>query len=246
MNDFTMVWHNIKAKLYPNYLKKGEGYIARTDNNKTLTEEDICKVMKTRLELPIRYEDLLNCMRQYIEETLYQACDGYAVTNGYFTIYPHIGGTFAGVNEAHDHDKHKVAFSFSPRAKLRRLARSINVEIDGMADTNGYIDKFTDLDEDAANSIYVPGNQFVITGSKIRVEGSDPGIGVFLVPEGSPAGAVKITRIGINNPSMITGILPNTGSPLNKIEVRTQFTGATGKYLKAPRIITSSFVLEEV
>lgn len=221
-------------------------YIARTNNNRILTEEDICTIMKTRLEIPIRFEDLLNCIRQYNEETAYQICDGFAVTNGFYTVYPNIGGSFNGVNEAHDHDKHKVTFRFSPRARLRRLARSITVDILGVADTNGYIDTVTDYDEDAVNSIYVPGNQLAIHGSKIRVEGSDPGIGVFLVPVANPAGAVKITRIAINNPAMITGIFPSTGSQFNRIEVRTQYAGSGSIQLKVPRIITSSFVLEEV
>jgi hypothetical protein len=37
----------------------------------------------------------------------------------------------------------------------------------------------------------------------------------------------------------------STGHSLNRIEIRTQFTGSGGIFLKTPRIITSGFVLEE-
>jgi hypothetical protein len=241
-----MVLHRIQAWLYPNHFKNVEGqYIARTNNNRTLNDVDICTIMKTRLEIPIRFEDLLNCIRQYNEERAYQICDGFAVTNDYYVVYPNIGGSFDSVNDAHDPSRNKVGFHMSPRAKLRKLARNIMVDILGIADTNGYIDTFTDFEEDAVNTICVPGDQFAIHGSKIKVEGDDPGVGAYLVPVDNPSGAVKITRIAQNNPSMITGIAPQTGHQFNRIEIRTQYTNASGRYLKTPRIITSTFTLEE-
>jgi hypothetical protein len=39
------------------------------------------------------------------------------------------------------------------------------------------------------------------------------------VPVNDPAGAVKITRIGENNPTKITGIAPNTGHTQNRKDV---------------------------
>jgi glutamine synthetase type III len=43
MNEVTEVLHRIKAKLYPNYLGKGEGaYIARSKAEAPLSIEDIC------------------------------------------------------------------------------------------------------------------------------------------------------------------------------------------------------------
>ena len=247
MNDLSMILHQVDVKLYPHSFENVKGiYIARTDNERTLTVEDICAILKTRLDFAGKYDDLLNYVRQYLNEVAYQLCDGYAVTNGLYTVSPNIGGSFDSVLDPHDPVKNKVTFSFTPRAKLRRLARNIVVNVAGIADTNGYIAGFKDYDEDAVNSIYVPGNQFAIRGHKIKVEGSDPGIGVFLVPVNNPAAAVKITRIAENNPSKITGILPSTGSQHNRIEVRTQFSGVVGKPNKNLRTITGSFVLEEV
>jgi hypothetical protein len=188
---------------------------------------------------------LLNCIRQYNEERAYQICDGFAVTNDYYVVYPNIGGSFDSVHDAHDPGKNKVGFHLSPRARLRRLAQHITVDILGIADTNGYIDTFTDFEEDAVNTICVAGDQFAIHGSKIRAEGGDPGVGVFLVPVDDPTAAVRVTRIAQNNPSMITGIIPATGHQFNRIEVRTMYSGDVKRPLKALRTIASTFTLEE-
>ena len=74
----------------------------------------------------------------------------------------------------------------------------------------------------------------------------DKSCGVYFVPKDDPSKAVKVTRLAENNPTKITGIAPKTESAQNSIVIRTQFTGSGTTLLKTPRIITSSFVLEEV
>lgn len=246
INDLSMILHRIRVRLYPNYLQNVEGsYIARTDNERTLDIKDICTIMKTRAGFTGKYEDLLDYVRQYYDEVAYQLCDGYAVTNGYYTVHPNIGGSFNGVNEAHDHDKHPITFRFGARSKLRKLARDIAVDVEGIAESPGFIDTYTDLEENSVNGIFVPGNQFAIHGHRIKVEGDDPGVGVFFVPVDDPSKAKKMTRIAENHPSRVTGIAPQTEHQHNRIEIRTQYSGTAGKPLKTLRIITGAFVIEE-
>ena len=245
LNDLDMIFHQIRVKLYPNYLKNVEGtYIARTDNDKTLSIEDICTIMKTRSGFSGKYEDLLDHIRQYYDEVAYQLCDGYAVSNGYYSIHPNIGGTFDSVNEAHNHEKHPIGFRFGTRAKLSNLVKNIVVDVAGFGDGSGYIDKFTDYEEDSVNNIFFPGNQFAIHGHKIKLEGEDPGVGVYFVPVADPSKAVKVERIAENSPTRITGIAPDTEHQYNRIEIRTQFSGNPTRLLKAPRTIISTFTLE--
>jgi hypothetical protein len=61
-----------------------------------------------------------------------------------------------------------------------------------------------------------------------------------------PSKAVKVARMGENTPIRVTGIAPDTGYLRNKIEVRTQFFGSLTNFLKTPRVIGSSFILEQV
>lgn len=246
IGDLKDILHKIRVKLYPNYLPKTEGaYIARTDNEATLSLEDVCAALKNRGGFQGKFDELVNNIHQFFNELAYQLCDGYAVSTGYFSIHPHIGGTFNSDKEAHDHKKHPITFRFRTRKPMRELAQNVHVEITGMADINGYIDEFIDYDADSINTLYVPGDQFTIHGHKIKVAGDNPGTGVFFVPVDDPSKAVKVTRMAENTASKITGIAPQTNYQRNRIEIRTQFAGSGSIRLKTVRTITSGFVLDE-
>jgi hypothetical protein len=246
INDRKDILHKIKVKLYPSYFRNIEGtFYARTDNEATLSLEDVCTTLKNRGGYYGKFDDLLDHVRQFFDELAYQICDGYAVNTGYFSIHPNIGGTFNTDKEAHDHNKHPVTFRFRTRRPLRALAQAITVEVQGIADVAGCIDEFLDYDENILNTLYVPGNQFAIHGNKIKIAGDNPDVGLFFVPVDDPGKAVKVSRIADNEPSRITGIAPQTNCQRIRLEIRTQFAASGGILLKAPRVITSGFTLEE-
>jgi len=246
IGDLKNILHKIKVWLYPNYLPGAEGaYLARTDNEATLSVEDVCTALKNRGGYQGKFSVLVDIVKQFIDEFIYQLLDGYAVSMGYFSLHPNIGGTFSSEMEAFDPKKHPITIRFRPRMPLRNLIPTIDVEIQGIAETGGYIAEFNDFEAESVNTLYVPGNQFAIYGNKIKLAGDDPEVGVYFVPVDDPSKAVKVTRIAENNPSKITGIAPQTTSTSNRIEIRTQFTGASDKILKTPRTIVSNFVLEE-
>jgi hypothetical protein len=241
------VMHRIRVKLYPNYLPHGEQFLARTDNEASLSIEEVCAAMKNRGGYKGEMSELTDHIQRFFTETTYQLCDGFAVNTGYFSVYPNLGGTFKTVRETPDPKKHPLTFRFRPLKPLRDLAGHIEIVIQGEAEVSGYIDSFTDTDEHAENSIFVPGNGFIITGDKIKIAGEDPSLGLYLVPVDGTEAPVKITRIIENTSSKITSILPSAGSGyyLNRLEIRTQYTGSTTIFLKEPRVITSGFTLEE-
>jgi len=246
INNVTEVLHRIRVKLYPNYLPNIEGaYIARTDSEASLSIEQVCAALKNRGGYGGDYEDLVEAVKQFFDEAAYQLCDGFAVNTGYYSIHPNVGGTFNSVTDIHDHQKHPITFRFGARAKLRNLVKNIAVDIEGIADTGGYIDTFTDSEEGSVNGVYVPGNMFAIHGHKIKVEGDDPAVGVYFVPVNDPGRATKVSRIAENTASRVTGIAPTVGYVNSRIEIRTQFSGSGDRLLKAPRTITGTFVLEE-
>jgi hypothetical protein len=245
-NNIDDVLHKIKVYLYPNYLPKAEGrYIARTENEATLNVGKICAAMKNRGGYTGSYDNLVENVRLFLDECAYQICDGYALNLKYYSIHPAIGGTFDSEKEAHDPKKNPIRFKFRTNRKLRSRRDHIAVEIAGVADASAFIDQYIDRDENSANGIFVKDNMFCITGAKIKVAGTDPSCGVYFVPVDNPGDAVKVTRIGENSGTMITGIAPTTGYEKNKIEIRTQYTGSNVTFLKTPRTITSNFVLSE-
>ncbi|MDR2632488.1 MAG: hypothetical protein LBC51_02560 [Treponema sp.] len=169
INNINEVLHRIRVKLYPNYLPGVVGaYIARTDNEATLTIEDICAALKNRGGFTGNYDDLVECVRQFFDEAAYQLCDGFAVNAGYFSVHPNVGGTFDKATEGHDTGKHPVAFRFRTRAPLRALAEHIAVDLEGLADSSGYIDEFVDISAEAVNETLSPADSspFQATRSK--------------------------------------------------------------------------------
>ena len=128
---------------------------------------------------------------------------------------------------------------------MKSLTKFIKVEIEGIANTNGYINEFIDFEEDSVNTLFVPGNQSAIHGYKIKIAGDDPTVGLYLVPVEDPSKAVKVTRIAENSAGKITCILPETHYMTNRLEIRTQFAGSGNTFLKVPRVITSSFTIDE-
>ena len=245
-NPVKELFYKIRVLLHPNYLPGTEGtFQAKTVNEASLSVDQVCAFLLNRGGFTGSYENLLENVRLYLDEAVYLLCNGMAINTGYFTIYPNIGGTFDNARESHDPQKHPISFRFRTLAKLRRLIDEITVSVEGVANVSGWIDSFEDIDEGESNSVFVSGNLFVIQGSKIKLAGDDPDVGVYFVPVDDPAQAVKVTRIAENTATKIIGVCPQTGFMLNRIEIRTQYTGSS-ILLKEPRVITSVFILEEV
>jgi hypothetical protein len=95
INNVNEVLRRIRVKLYSNNLSNvGGAYIARTANEASLTIEEVCAAMKNRGGFTSNYNDLVEYVRQFLDEMAYQLCDGFAVNADYFSVHPNIGGTF--------------------------------------------------------------------------------------------------------------------------------------------------------
>jgi hypothetical protein len=69
INSVTDVLHRIRVKLYPNYLPNTEGaYIARTDNEASLSIEEVCAALKNRGGFTGNYNDLVEHVKQFFDE----------------------------------------------------------------------------------------------------------------------------------------------------------------------------------
>jgi hypothetical protein len=238
------VLHRVRVKLYPNYLPKVEGaYIARTDNEASLTVEEVCAALKNRGGFTGSYDDLVEHVRQFFDEAAYQLCDGFALNTGYFSVHPTVGGTFDAVTEGRGTDKHPVSFRFRARAPLRALAERIVVEVEGLADSSGYIGEFIDAATGAVNETLTPGGMFSLSGHKIKVEGDKPEVGVYFVSAADPAQRVKAAgHLAKNAPVLVIGTIPALTPGEWKPEIVTQYSHGSFS-LKEPRVIESSFTL---
>jgi hypothetical protein len=242
INDVTEVLHRIRAKLYPNYLHGVPGsFIARTDDEASLSIEEVCAALKNRGGFTGNYDDLTGYVRQFFDEAVYQLGDGFSVNLKYFSIHPRIGGTWENAVEKFDPAKHRIGFSFRVLKPLRDLAEHIEVLIEGVADTGGFIAEVTDVDTEAVNESLTPGGMFSLGGHKVKVAGSDPSCGVYFVSATNPAQRVAVSgHLAENTPGKIIGIIPALSPGQWKVEVVSQFTGSGSTSLKNPRTITGT------
>jgi hypothetical protein len=69
INDLNLILHNIRVKLYPNYLPGAKGkYLARTDSDKTVNVKDICTIMVTRAGFDGSIDTLYDYVVQFFDE----------------------------------------------------------------------------------------------------------------------------------------------------------------------------------
>jgi hypothetical protein len=239
INNVNEVLHRIRVQLYPNYLPGVKGaYIARTDNEALLSIEEVCAALKNRGGFTGNYDDLVDHVKQYFDEAAYQLCDGFAVSTGYYSLHPNVGGTFDKISEGHESGKHPVTFRFRTRTLLRSLAEHIGIEVEGLADVQGYIDEFIDVTTESVNETLTPGGQFSVSGHKIKVAGDKPEVGVYFVSATDSAKRTKVEEhLAENSASKLIGMVPSDlAAGAYKLEIVTQYSSGSNQ-LKEPRSV---------
>jgi hypothetical protein len=244
INEINEMLHKIEAKLYPNYLGKGEGaYVARAKAEAPLTLEDVCAAAKNRGGFTGQYEDLVEHAHVLINEVIYQLLDGFSVQMGsFFSIHTRIGGTYHGAN---DHiSPENLHITFRELKHLKELLGKVDIVNEGVAGDGAYIDEIIDVHTESLNSALTPNNMVHIMGHKIKVEGEGAEVGVWFVSQTDGA-RVKITEhLGINRGTEIFGLIPPLAAGTYKLEIVTFHTGSAP--LKEPRTVTGDAELTVV
>jgi hypothetical protein len=242
INEVTEILHKIEAKLYPNYLGKGEGaYVARAKAEAPLSIEDVCAAAKNRGGFTGQYEDLAEHAHIFINEVIYQLLDGFSVQLGSFcSLHTRISGTYHGANDHIGAENLHVAFR--TLRHLKDLLLKVKIENEGLAGDGAYIDEIQDVHSEALNSVLTPGSMVHISGHKIKVDGEDPACGVWFVAEADGARVNITEHLAVNRTSELVGVIPPLTAGTYRLEVVTQFTGS-GVLLKEPRTIKGESAL---
>jgi hypothetical protein len=242
ITDYEIL-HRIRVKLYQSHLPRIDGkYIARTDNERTLSIDDVCEAMKNRGGFTGNIADLKEYVHLFKEELGYQLCDGYAINMGYFSIHPNIGGTFDCKHDGVTSEKHHIGFKFRVNNALRELVKHIEIFVEGVAETGAFIDEFHDNVSGTINKKATPGGIFSIIGGKIKIAGDPDETGVyFIATNGTSVKAAG--RLEENDRSKLLGVIPELPSDNEwTLEVRTKYSTSV-TLLKEVRVIKSEFTL---
>jgi hypothetical protein len=232
-----VILHTFKAWLYHNYLKHINGkYIARVKAEKPLSIENIAASATTRGGAKVSYETMVESVKLFYGEAMYQLADGFSIDNGYYSIHPTIRGAFQNPESPIDLEKNKVDFTFQKRKGMRDLLKYITVKIQGVAQTDGFIGDVLDVTTQSVDDALTPDGVLTVSGYKIKVDGPDQDNGLYFV-EASSGARTKVTSYFVENrPSCVIVQTPALGPGVYHIEIKTQFTG-NAIPLKAPRTI---------
>jgi hypothetical protein len=242
INEINEVLHKIEAKLYPNYLGKGEGaYVARAKAEAPLSIEDVCAAAKNRGGFTGQYEDLAEHAHIFINEIIYRLLDGFSVQlGGFCSLHTGISGTYHGANDHIGAENLRVAFR--TLRHLKELLLKVKIENEGLAGDGAYIDEILDVHTESLNSALTPGNMIRITGHKIKVEGDGPDVGLWFVNQGDQSRAKISEHLAVNRGAELVGVIPPLPAGTYRLEVVTKYTHGTTP-LKEARTITTEPVL---
>lgn len=231
----STILHKIKAYLYDNTLTKDNpnDLIARTVSERSLSVQDICQAAVQRGGSDVSASAMAHAVELFLSEMAYQLCDGYSVNTGYFTASTTIRGVFDSPSETFNKDKHSVLFQFNQGEKLRAEVPNIQVDILGVAEASAVILQVTDMKSGSVNDLLTPGRNLKVSGSKIKLAGDHPSVGVFFIDSKQSRIQVDPSDIVVNNPSELMVVVPELPAGSYSLEVVTQHTA--GALLKDPR-----------
>ncbi|MDR0635711.1 MAG: DUF4469 domain-containing protein [Treponema sp.] len=244
VDELVKVFHRIRVRLYLNYIAGIKGkYFARTVSERTLSVKEVCDAMFLRGGFRGDPTEVEQYIALFNREVAHQLCDGFAVSTGYYSIHPSVGGTFDSKQEGVSPEKHPITFSFRVLEPLHKLVDDIEVFVEGLAESGAFINEFTDVTTDLINQKATVGGQFILTGNKIKIVGDAQDIGLYFTTPGTPDVAIKVDKLALNDPNRLIGVIPALlpDKPWT-LEAHTQYTNGSN-FLKEVRIIVSEFTV---
>jgi hypothetical protein len=233
------ILHRIRAILIPNLLTKDpDDFYAKVISERTLSIDDICDSAVGRGNAPTTKEAMKINVELFLKEMGYLLKDGYSVNTGYFTVTPYIKGVFKSIKDKFDRVRHSLYFLFGQGEILRKESSEVEVEITGVGEAGIVIVEVVDVKTGSVNDRITPDRNLRIKGSKLKLAGENPNVGVYFVNEATGETVkVEADEIVDNKPSGLMVVVPQLKAGLYLVQVTTQFSSGSA-LLKEPRTVT--------
>jgi hypothetical protein len=173
---------------------------------------------------------VLEAEKQVIVEIV---AEGGAVNTELFNAFPSIQGVFHSTEDAADGIHQKVRINLHAGTAIRNAAGAVKTKkLPGVV-SGTVISSVTDVKTGSQNNLLTPGRNIKISGSKLKIAGEDPAVGLFFEPEagGAPV-PVDPSDIVVNRPAELIALIPPLAPGVYRLKIATQYT--SGKMLKTP------------
>lgn len=186
-------------------------------------------------------EAIINLEQRVVKK---MTLNGFNVNMGLY----HAVAQFTGVvlNKAWDPERNSVYVSFVQGADMREAIRATNVNIIGEKSNTMFVAGTQDASTRATNATATAGRNFTLTGSKLKVVGTDPTVGITLTSIDNKVTKITEDLWAVNSPSKLVFIIPaGLANGEYTLTVTTQFSTNSKTLLKTPRSISHTIYLGE-
>jgi len=215
----------------------------RVVTSKSLNEDDLIKLVLTR-RTDLSATTIKASIELVKEVAINELANGASVKFGlgYFNLT--VNGVFIGDNATWDSSQHSLTVNATPTAEVREAVKATVVNVRGMAASGLFVNSVTDVTTGTVNSRLTPGGGVNLSGSRIKIDGSDPNVGIHLINQQTSAVvAIPPTSLLVNDPSRLTFVIPATLPDGDyKLSITTQFS-TQGRDLNKPRSYVFDYVL---
>ncbi|GHT67226.1 hypothetical protein FACS189452_04520 [Bacteroidia bacterium] len=155
-----------------------------------------------------------------------------------------VNGVFVGDHAKWDSSIHSLHLRSIPTAEAREAVKNTAVDVRGMAASGIVINSVTDVASGEVNLRLTPGGAANLSGSKIKIVGDDPTVGIYLHNVGTQQALhIASNMMPVNEPSKITFIIPSDLTPGDyKLSIRTQYSSSSIN-LKEPKSYVFDYTL---
>jgi len=174
----------------------------------------------------------------------YLTADGYKIKTPLFTLKIRVPGEYDGSETSLPTGVHAVARLQTSAEFSEYLKNHVQVEFDGLDESDGLIAQATDEATGLADEVLTKGNLLTVHGYGLKIEGDEAhkdGVGLYFT---DGKGAVKAEIIAVNEPRMLKAIVPaglTAGTRYNLVVVTQSLAKHGSGLLKNIREVKSEF-----
>ena len=146
-----------------------------------------------------------------------------------------------------DPEKNSIVVNFNMGADLREAIKNTTVSIIGEKGAAIYIGGVTDASTRAQDASATAGRAFTLSGSKLKVLGTDPSVGITLTSASNVVTKITEDLFVTNDPSKVTFIIPaDLAKGTYLLKLTTQYSGNSKVVLKSPRSVEKTIYIGTV
>lgn len=236
--------HTLKAWLVDNTVTvdNKDDKILQLESAGSLTLDDVLEEMKNE-DTGLRAETIEHVVNLYHRVLTDLVLQGYNINAGLFYMSP----TFRGVVEGGtwDPQRNSIYVDITQGKTLREAIAETSVDILGLKQSLMYISGGEDAATRVSGMSATAGRNYTLTGRMLKVQGSDPSVGVTLTSSTGTVTRLADDMIAVNQPSKLVILIPATMTDgTYTLTVTTQYSGS-GVTLKEPRSASCTIVIGE-